>query len=201
MSGCTTLPDYRLGELARISGVTTRNIRAYRERGLLDAPRRDGRAAIYDDHHLGQLQTINQLLRRGFTSAHIAEFFEVVRAGGDLAGFLGLRHQTVIGDLAADDAAALVRVGLLRGSAGELVWVNPAIGAIVARAGDRSGHVRFMVRLIDAVDDDLRRAAAEAATVVEEVESSGGRDEDRRRLGRLVVTGRLDDIVGQRIGP
>ncbi|WP_234811789.1 MerR family transcriptional regulator [Mycolicibacterium canariasense] len=184
-----------------MSGVTARNIRAYRERGLLDAPRRDGRAAIYDDHHLGQLQTINQLLRRGFTSAHIAEFFEVVRAGGDLAGSLGLRNQTVAGDLAADDAAALLRVGLLHRSADTLAWVNPTIGAIVARAGDRRGRVRFIMQLIDAVDGDLRHAAGEAAALVDEAEGSGGRDEDRRQLVRLVVTGRLDDIVGERIGP
>ncbi|GAS95536.1 uncharacterized protein RMCC_2502 [Mycolicibacterium canariasense] len=195
------MPDYRLGDLARMSGVTARNIRAYRERGLLDAPRRDGRAAIYDDHHLGQLQTINQLLRRGFTSAHIAEFFEVVRAGGDLAGSLGLRNQTVAGDLAADDAAALLRVGLLHRSADTLAWVNPTIGAIVARAGDRRGRVRFIMQLIDAVDGDLRHAAGEAAALVDEAEGSGGRDEDRRQLVRLVVTGRLDDIVGERIGP
>ncbi|MCX2714248.1 MerR family transcriptional regulator [Mycolicibacterium sp. J2] len=192
------MPDYRLGELARISGVSARNIRAYRERGLLDAPRREGRAALYDDRHLTQLQTINRLLRRGYTSAHIVEFFEVVRAGGDLAEFLGLEHQAVVGDLPADDAAALLRAGLLRGSAGGLEWANPAIAAAVGRAED--GYVRFMVQLVDAVDEDLRRAVGEAATVVDAAEA-GGRDEDRRQLCRLVITGRLDAIVGERIGP
>src|SRR5690349_10951820 len=43
-SGCATLAEYRLDDLARISGVTARNIRAYRERGLLDPPRRVGRS-------------------------------------------------------------------------------------------------------------------------------------------------------------
>ncbi|MDX1874113.1 MerR family transcriptional regulator [Mycolicibacterium sp. 120266] len=194
------MPDYRLGELARISGVSARNIRAYRERGLLDAPRRDGRAALYDDHHLAQLQTISRLLRRGYTSAHIVEFFEAVRAGGDLAEFLGLEYRAVIGDLPADDAAALLRAGLLRRSAGDLEWVNPAIAAAVGRAEDGRGRVRFMMQLIEAVDEDLRRAVGEAATLVDE-EEAGGRDEDRRQLCRLVITGRLDAIVGERIGP
>ncbi|WP_418888559.1 MerR family transcriptional regulator [Mycolicibacterium neoaurum] len=84
------LTEYRLHDLARASGVSARNIRAYRERGLLDPPRRVGRAAYYDAAHLGQLQAINRMLARGFTSAHIAEFFETVRAGRDIGDALGL---------------------------------------------------------------------------------------------------------------
>ena len=59
--------EYRLGELSERSGVSVRNIRAYRERGLLDPPRREGRSAYYDDRHLAQLTTINELLRKGYT--------------------------------------------------------------------------------------------------------------------------------------
>jgi DNA-binding transcriptional MerR regulator len=86
------LAEYRLGALAKASGVSVRNIRAYRERGLLDPPRRDGRSAFYDDHHLDQLAVISDLLRRGFHSSHIAEFFAIVRDGGDLADHLGVRR-------------------------------------------------------------------------------------------------------------
>jgi DNA-binding transcriptional MerR regulator len=86
------LAEYRLDELARTSGVSARNIRAYRERGLLDPPRRVGRSAYYDDYHLSQLRTINQLLRRGFNSAHIAEFFASMRQGVDLADILGIQR-------------------------------------------------------------------------------------------------------------
>ena len=79
-----------------MSGVSARNIRAYRERGLLDPPRRVGRSAYYDDYHLSQLKTINQLLRRGFNSAHIAEFFASMRQGADLADILGIQ-QAILG--------------------------------------------------------------------------------------------------------
>ena len=85
-----TPTEFRLHDLARASGVSARNIRAYRERGLLDPPRRVGRAAFYDAAHLMQLQTIDRLLARGFTSAHIAEFFETLRAGRDVGDVLGL---------------------------------------------------------------------------------------------------------------
>lgn len=96
------MAEYRLDELARISGVSARNIRAYRERGLLDAPRRVGRSAFYDDYHLSQLRTINQLLRRGFNSAHIAEFFASMRQGADLADILGIQR-ALLGPTPDDD--------------------------------------------------------------------------------------------------
>ena len=99
--GALALAEYRLDELARISGVSARNIRAYRERGLLDPPRRVGRSAFYDDYQLSQLRTINQLLRRGFNSAHIAEFFASMRQGADLADILGIQR-AVLGPHADD---------------------------------------------------------------------------------------------------
>ncbi len=76
---CIEVAEYRLDDLAKVSGVSARNIRAYRERGLLDPPRRVGRSAYYDDYHVSQLKTITRLLRKGFSSAHIAEFFESMR--------------------------------------------------------------------------------------------------------------------------
>ena len=88
--------EYQLSELATVSGVSARNIRAYRERGLLDPPRRNGRSAWYDDRHVAQLNAIRQLLGRGFTSAHIAEFVTAIREGIDLADMLGL-HESVFG--------------------------------------------------------------------------------------------------------
>src|SRR5258708_14691825 len=94
--GAVALAEYRLDDLARISGVSARNIRAYRERGLLAPAGRVGRSAYYDDYHLSQLRTINQLLRRGFNSAHIAEFFASMRKGADLADILGIQ-QAVLG--------------------------------------------------------------------------------------------------------
>ncbi|CAN5577420.1 hypothetical protein BH09ACT7_BH09ACT7_15980 [soil metagenome] len=86
------MAEYRIDELAEASGVNSRNIRAYRERGLLEPPRRVGRTAIYNDDHLAQLQVINRLLARGFNSAHIAGFFQAMRGGHDLADVLGLRE-------------------------------------------------------------------------------------------------------------
>jgi DNA-binding transcriptional MerR regulator len=98
--------DYRVEELARASGVSARNIRAYRERGLLDPPRRSGRVAIYGDHHVAQLHAISSLLRRGFSTVHIAEFIEGIRKGHDIGEILGV-DAAVFGDVRARAPAAV----------------------------------------------------------------------------------------------
>ncbi|QKT08615.1 MerR family transcriptional regulator [Gordonia sp. X0973] len=84
------MTEYRIDDLAREAGTTTRNVRGYQDRGLLPRPIRRGRIAIYSDAHLERLRVINNLLRRGFTTRHIADFFSGMQRGDDLAGVLGL---------------------------------------------------------------------------------------------------------------
>lgn len=86
------MAEYRLDELVRRSGVSSRNIRAYQERGLLAAPQRDGRVALYDENHLWQLRIITQLLQKGYTVAHIQDFFEGFAKNLDLADTLGIQE-------------------------------------------------------------------------------------------------------------
>ena len=174
------MAEYRLDDLARISGVSARNIRAYRERGLLDPPRRVGRSAYYDDYHLSQLKTINQLLRRGFNSAHIAEFFASMRQGADLADILGIQH-AILGprveegdeapvapsdrpaagiDPDCDEARKLIDYGLAELVDGKVVLNDRTMGAIVARAPDPLAYVRAILRMFEStrrVDRQLGR--------------------------------------------
>lgn len=87
------MPNYRIDDLARAAGTTSRNVRAYQERGLLPPPvGKDGRASIYDDTHLERLRLIDALLQRGFTTAHIADFITSWETGKDLTEVLGLQH-------------------------------------------------------------------------------------------------------------
>ncbi|GAB2563176.1 MerR family transcriptional regulator [Nocardia heshunensis] len=86
------MADYRIDDLAQAAGTTTRNVRAYQEKGLLPTPtRRSGRALIYDDAHLARLRIIDALLQRGFTIAHIADFITSWETGKDLTEILGLQ--------------------------------------------------------------------------------------------------------------
>lgn len=65
--------EYTLVELASAAGMTPRNVRAYRQRGLLDPPRLHGRRGIYGAAHLAQLRTVRALLARGLSLAEIGE--------------------------------------------------------------------------------------------------------------------------------
>ncbi|MET9912161.1 MerR family transcriptional regulator [Streptomyces sp. NPDC006476] len=77
-------------ELARLAGITVRTLRFYRERKLIAPPRREGRIAWYDDHHLARLRTIAALLERGHTLTGIAELAEALDHGRDVADVLGV---------------------------------------------------------------------------------------------------------------
>lgn len=86
------MTEYRIDDLARAAGTTTRNVRGYQDRGLLPRPLRRGRIAIYTDAHLARLKVINDLLKRGFTIRHIGDFLSGMQRGDDLADVLGLRE-------------------------------------------------------------------------------------------------------------
>jgi DNA-binding transcriptional MerR regulator len=97
--------QYRVDDLARAAGTTVRNVRAYQERGLLHAPHRVGRIAVFDDSHLARLKLITSMLDRGYTSANIAEMLTAWENGDDLADILGL--QRLVRPWAADEPATM----------------------------------------------------------------------------------------------
>lgn len=86
--------EYRMEELAREAGITVRTVRFYRERGLIRPPRREGRIAWYDDHHLARLRTIAGLLERGHTLTGIAHLATAFESGRDVGEVLGLGEPT-----------------------------------------------------------------------------------------------------------
>jgi DNA-binding transcriptional MerR regulator len=81
-----------IDELARQSGVTSRNIRAYQTRGLLPSPRMEGRVGYYDDAHLARLQYIASLQDRGFSLAAIQCLLEAWDQGRGLNEVLGFEE-------------------------------------------------------------------------------------------------------------
>ncbi|MER0481333.1 MerR family transcriptional regulator [Streptomyces sp. Edi2] len=82
--------EYRIEDLAHLSGASVRTIRAYQDRGLLPRPERRGRANVYGDTHLARLGQIAGLLDRGYSLASIKELLEAWDAGIGLGGVLGL---------------------------------------------------------------------------------------------------------------
>jgi DNA-binding transcriptional MerR regulator len=81
-----------IDELARQSGVTSRNIRAYQTRGLLPPPRMEGRVGYYDETHLSRLRYVGGLQDRGFSLAAIQCLLEAWEEGRNLTEVLGFEE-------------------------------------------------------------------------------------------------------------
>jgi DNA-binding transcriptional MerR regulator len=124
--------EYRVDDLARLSGMTVRNIREHQSRGLLPAPTVRGRVGYYGPEHLARLEQIKRLQAEGFTLESIRR---MLGGGAEFASFAAAVHQafddgdkrvvrlddihTLFPDLDADaDSSALldsaVDLGLLR---------------------------------------------------------------------------------------
>jgi DNA-binding transcriptional MerR regulator len=107
--------EYRIDDLARLAGTTTRNIRVYRDRGLLPPPMRVGRIALFNDTHLTRLRLITSMLDRGYNIAHVREMLTAWEEGKNLGDVLGL-ETAIVGTwttekpatMSLDDAKRLV---------------------------------------------------------------------------------------------
>ncbi|MFE9452487.1 MerR family transcriptional regulator [Streptomyces sp. NPDC006739] len=131
--------EYRMEELAGLAGITVRTLRFYRERKLIPPPRREGRIAWYDDHHLARLRTISALLERGHTLSGIAELAEAFDHGRDVADLLGVGGPTeeepvrltpeelaarFEGEVTPENLAAAMDLGYLGTDGDELVHIS-----------------------------------------------------------------------------
>ena len=81
---------WSIDELARVAGVTARNLRAYQSQGLLAAPRLVGRVGRYDPSHLDRVRAVQRLQARGFSLAGIKALFDAHDRGQTLGAIVGL---------------------------------------------------------------------------------------------------------------
>lgn len=131
--------EYRMEELAEEAGIPVRTVRFYRERGLISPPRREGRIAWYDDHHLARLRTIAGLLERGHTLTGIADLARTFESGRDVAEVLGLGEPTeetpvrltpeqladyFEGEVTPENLAAALDLGYLATDGDEIVHIS-----------------------------------------------------------------------------
>ncbi|MFJ6569767.1 MerR family transcriptional regulator [Streptomyces sp. NPDC091292] len=136
--------EYRVDELAKEAGITVRTLRFYRERRLIPPPRKEGRIAWYDDHHLARLRTIAALLDRGHTLNGIAELAEAFDHGRDVADVLG------IGPPSEETPVRLTPEALADRFAGEVTPANFAAALDMGYLGtDGDEIVHVSRRLLD----------------------------------------------------
>jgi DNA-binding transcriptional MerR regulator len=74
--------ELRVAELAEAAGVGVDTVRFYQARGLIPAPTRRGRFAIYSAQHLERLRRIRSLLESGFSLAQIRQLLEAGEESG-----------------------------------------------------------------------------------------------------------------------
>jgi DNA-binding transcriptional MerR regulator len=74
-------PALTIEELAQKAGMTVRNVRAYRSRGLIPEPELRGRKGYYGPDHLARLELIAELRDEGFNLEAIGQIID--RAPGD----------------------------------------------------------------------------------------------------------------------
>jgi len=152
--------EYRTEELAEEAGITVRTLRFYRERGLLPPPRREGRIAWYDHHHLARLRTIAALLERGHTLSGIADLTAAFESGRDAGEALGLVPPS------EESPVHLTPEALADHFAGEVTPENLAAAldlGYIAVEGDEIIHISH--RLLD-VSSALVRAGVPLAAVM-----------------------------------
>lgn len=77
--------EFTIGDLARVAGMTVRNVRAYQGRGLLPAPHRRGRRAWYGVEHVARLRLVRGLAAHGLTLRVIGDLLERGTADDELA--------------------------------------------------------------------------------------------------------------------
>ncbi|MFJ8675877.1 MerR family transcriptional regulator [Streptomyces sp. NPDC093589] len=169
--------EYRIEDLAHISGATVRTIRAYQDRGLLPRPERRGRANVYSDAHLARLRQIADLLDRGYTLASIKELLEAWDAGRDLGGVLGLVAE-VDGPWTDEEASRISRADL-----------DAAFGGAPDDAAVAEAIALGVLERVPDSDDEFHVPSPQELAVAAELHSAG--------VPLKAIAGHLREVRGQ----
>ncbi|MCH6160760.1 MerR family transcriptional regulator [Streptomyces sp. M600PL45_2] len=155
--------------MAESAGITTRTLRFYRERKLLPPPRREGRVAYYNEHHLARLRTIAGLLERGHTLGGIADLLTAFESGRDSHGtaeLLGLEKSILTSKFAEETPIRLTPEELADYYQGEVTVENLAASldiGYIAVDGEKFVHVSR--RLLDASSELVKKGIPLAAVL------------------------------------
>ncbi|MEU6366188.1 MerR family transcriptional regulator [Streptomyces sp. NPDC046931] len=206
--------EYRMEELAKEAGITVRTLRFYRERKLIQPPRRVGRIAWYDDTHLARLRTISALLERGHTLSGIAELAEAFDHGRDVGDLLGLGAPTeetpvrLTPEALADEfgaeatpenLAAALELGYLGTDGGKIVHISRRlldVSAALVREGIPLADVLAAARRVR----DHTEALADVFADLMSAHQRSPEDAERLRpLAKSVVDAELSLALDRRL--
>lgn len=205
--------EYRMEELAKEAGITVRTLRFYRERRLIQPPRREGRIAWYDDHHLARLRTIAALLERGHTLNGIADLATAFESGRDVGDVLGLGAPTeeepirltpqeladyFEGEVTPENLAAALDLGYLATDGDEIVHISRRlleVSSALVREGVPLSEVLEVGRKVRAHADALADLFVETL----QAHTAEGEVERLRPLAKSVVEAELSMAMDRRL--
>ena len=98
--------EYRVEQLAAAARIPVDTLRFYQARGLLPAPRREGRIAVYEDLHLERLTRIRSLQQQGFSLSQIQRVLEQPVGGSEEPLLAALLEESVGGRTLSREAFA-----------------------------------------------------------------------------------------------
>lgn len=165
-----------LDELARLTGMSPRNVRAHQSRGLLAPPVLRGRLARYDAHHVARLVLIRSLQAQGFSLESIGRILTQSRV---YSALLGEEEQRPWGEAPLAAAAQLERVdpgsvarlvalGLLRAEGDGYLVQLPVAGVAGHLLAQGVPLAMVLPTVLEAAEAGLalgRRLAADYATL------------------------------------
>jgi DNA-binding transcriptional MerR regulator len=140
--------------LAQAAGVAVDTIRFYQGKGLLEAPRRQGRVTYYGQAHLDRLRRIRSLQQRGFSLTVIRRF---------LAGELEPSDESLVEAISAPTAVAtltLEELSARSGVAPPLLKALEQAGLLVAVAPADGEQPRYPAEDLEAIAAGLKLVEA-----------------------------------------
>lgn len=158
-------------QLSARSGMTVRNIRAHRARGLLPAPEVRERVGYYNDEHLARLQLIQEMQADGFNLRAIQRLLEETHGQPEQLRSLREAVHTPF-ETEQPQVFTLAELEARFGGGevdGRLLARAERIGLLVALGEDR--YEAPMPSLLDAAEEVVRRGVplAHALTVTGKV--------------------------------
>jgi DNA-binding transcriptional MerR regulator len=191
--------EYRIEELAAKTDTTVRTLQAYRNRGMLQPPRRQGRIALYSDEHVARLELVASLLSRGYSLNAVGELLAGLGRGDRIEDLLGL-NATI--EQAAQGPATVVSVRELQALFGDRasgLAELERLGILTSIETDddedeRPGDRRYRVELSSMLSAGA--ALTEAGVPIEAVIDEGVRlERDIDEIARRFVHLALDHVI------
>jgi DNA-binding transcriptional MerR regulator len=155
-----------IDDLAAVSGVPSRTIRFYQTKGALPPPRREGRVALYGEHHVERLRVIGEMQDRGLRLSAIVDLLAREHADLSVRQWLGVGAQ--LNQPWSDDQPQLVSESVL---AERLAGRPPGTMAGLVDSGlvERRPGATYLIQSPTLVDIalELQAGGVDTATIIE----------------------------------